>query len=100
VLRVLYTYRSLKELDNTIKMTVGPQDRLTVVGDLHGQLADLLHILEESKLPSKTNKYIFNGDFVDRGPMGVEVVCVMLALLAAWPQSVVLNRGAISLDLT
>ena len=74
-------------------MTLSENDRLTIVGDIHGQLPDLLHILEESKLPSRNNKYIFNGDFVDRGPQGIEVVCIMLALFAAWPASVVLNRG-------
>ena len=109
-------YRSLKALSNTTRMTVGRDDRLTVVGDIHGQLPvpaaqhhacivslsdipwppacqDLLHILDESKLPSRNNKYIFNGDFVDRGPSGVEVVCILMALYAAWPASVVLNRG-------
>ncbi|CAN0374577.1 unnamed protein product, partial [Discosporangium mesarthrocarpum] len=43
------------------------------VGDLHGQLGDLKHLIEINGLPSPTNKYIFNGDFVDRGPNGVEV---------------------------
>jgi hypothetical protein len=30
-------------------------------------------------------KYIFNGDFVDRGNYGVEVMCVLLALHIALP---------------
>lgn len=50
-----------------------------------GQLPDLLHILETSGLPSKRNKYIFNGDFVDRGSYGVEVMCSLLALHIALP---------------
>lgn len=68
-------YRSLKGLPNTTRVIVGPSDRLTVVGDIHGQLYDLLHILEDSGHPSISNKYVFNGDFVDRGPCGVEVMC-------------------------
>jgi len=44
-----------------------------------------LHILETSGLPSKRNKYIFNGDFVDRGSYGVEVMCSLLALHIALP---------------
>jgi hypothetical protein len=44
-------------------------------------------------LPSSTNKYIFNGDFVDRGSHGAEVMCVLLALLIARPDCVALNRG-------
>jgi hypothetical protein len=86
-------YRSLKSLPNTTRVIVGPSDRLTVVGDIHGQLFDLLHILDESGLPSVSNKYVFNGDFVDRGPYGLEVMCILLALHSAFPTSVNLNRG-------
>ena len=43
---------------------------MTIVSDIHGQLTDLMYILDHSSLPSKHNKYIFNGDFVDRGPWG------------------------------
>ena len=60
---------------------------------LIGQLSDLLHILDTAGLPSPTNKYIFNGDFVDRGEWGVEVMCILLAMLVARPDSVFLNRG-------
>lgn len=52
---------------------------------LSGQLPDLLHILEVSGLPGRHNKYIFNGDFVDRGAYGVEVMCTLLALHVALP---------------
>jgi len=86
-------YRSLKSLPNTTRVIVGPSDRLTVVGDIHGQLFDLLHILDESGFPSVSNKYVFNGDFVDRGPYGLEVMCILLALHSAFPTSVHLNRG-------
>jgi len=87
-------YKLLTALPNTTKVAVASTDRLTVVGDIHGQLPDLIHILEDSGFPSVTNKYIFNGDFVDRGPKGVEVMCLLLALFSAFPLgTVVLNRG-------
>ena len=67
-------YRNFQKLPNTTEMTLGQEDRLTIVGDIHGQLLDLMYILDHSGLPSSHNKYIFNGDFVDRGPCGVEVM--------------------------
>jgi serine/threonine-protein phosphatase with EF-hand domain len=86
-------YAALKTEPNIRRLTVPPGGKITVVGDIHGQLNDLLHILDESGLPSSTNMYVFNGDFVDRGKNGVEVLIVLMALYIAEPQSVVLNRG-------
>eukprot|EP00667_Euglena_gracilis_P001975 EG_transcript_1974 len=72
----------------------GHHQRLIVVGDLHGQLNDLLTILMEYGLPAPDgSQYLFNGDFVDRGPQGVEVVTLLLALKLLHPESVHLNRG-------
>jgi len=51
-----------------------------VVGDIHGQLPDLLTILSQSGFPSETNRYVFNGDFVDRGPNSVEVLLLLYCL--------------------
>ena len=47
--------------------------QVTVVGDLHGQLYDFDHMLSLAGFPSPDNQFLFNGDFVDRGPWSVEV---------------------------
>lgn len=87
-------YKILKELPNINRVPMStPQDTVTVVGDLHGQLADLVHLINKNGLPSETNKYIFNGDFVDRGFQGVEVLVLLFLLMTACPESVFLNRG-------
>lgn len=62
IMRILRkAYPKLKDLRNLVPISVPSEGKLTVVGDIHGQLPDLLHILDESGLPSSTNKYIFNG---------------------------------------
>lgn len=52
-----------------------------------------MHILDANGMPGNNTKYIFNGDFVDRGEYGVECVLILLSLLIARPDSVYLNRG-------
>lgn len=88
-----FSYKNFKKLSTLSHINIAKGEKVTVVGDLHGQLGDLFHILDESGWPSTTNKYIFNGDFVDRGEQGVEVVCVLLTLFAAMPDCVYMNRG-------
>lgn len=39
---------------------------VTVFGDTHGQLHDVLHALRSGGDPGPLRLYIFNGDFVDR----------------------------------
>ncbi|KAL4172734.1 hypothetical protein KRP22_007897 [Phytophthora ramorum] len=76
---------------NCIEIPSGVQ--LIVVGDLHGQLEDLLTILDKCGVPSSKTWYLFNGDFVDRGSHGVEVMLLLLAFKLLHPEFVFLNRG-------
>lgn len=72
---------------------VPPGARIAVCGDTHGQLGDVLHIFRRAGEPSATRLFLFNGDFVDRGPKSVEVLFVLLCWKAAVPQGLFLNRG-------
>ncbi|KAL0215693.1 hypothetical protein P9112_007877 [Eukaryota sp. TZLM1-RC] len=65
---------------------------LSIVGDLHGQLLDLLEMFQVSGEPPDTN-FLFLGDFVDRGPHGVELICLLLCYKLLHPQRIVLLRG-------
>lgn len=47
----------------------------------------------QNGLPSVDNPYVFNGDFVDRGPSSVEVATILFASFVVYPNEVYLNRG-------
>ena len=66
---------------------------LHIVGDTHGQYQDVIKLFEEQGFPSSTNPYLFNGDFVDRGSMGVEIVIALLAWKLYDPTCIYFNRG-------
>ena len=83
----------LRMLPNVVEVALEPGERVTVVGDLHGQFFDLLKIFEINGLPSATNAYVFNGDFVDRGAWGVEVAVTLCTLKCMYPGHVHLARG-------
>jgi serine/threonine-protein phosphatase with EF-hands len=87
------SYKILKGFPNVRNVKLSAKQRCTVVGDIHGNIMDLLYILDDAGLPGPNNVYIFNGDFVDRGDNSVEVICILLALLSADPENVYLNRG-------
>ena len=66
---------------------------IQVVGDTHGQFQDVLHIFKTYGFPSTENPYIFNGDFVDRGSMGIEILITLFAWKLANPDCIHMNRG-------
>jgi len=68
-------------------------DNCIVVGDVHGQFFDLLRIFELEGMPSDSNPYLFNGDFVDRGSYSLEVIITLFALKLRFPETVRMNRG-------
>ena len=71
----------------------GVRNEVVVVGDPHGQLKDLVCIFKANGLPSLSNTYVFNGDFIDRGKHSMEVLLLLAAFSCASPGSVFLNRG-------
>jgi len=91
---LLQTKKYLQRASKVVMHAAVPNDgRLIIVGDTHGQFVDLLTIFDKYGLPSEKNVYVFNGDYVDRGPHGVEIMLVLYAILLANPMAIYLNRG-------
>ncbi|XP_060924592.1 serine/threonine-protein phosphatase with EF-hands 1 [Limanda limanda] len=94
VLQLLYeTKKLLKQMPNIIHLSTSYINDITICGDLHGRLDDLLLIFYKNGLPSAETPYVFNGDFVDRGKKSIEVVVLLFAYLLLYPDYMHLNRG-------
>lgn len=82
VQQLLLQEESLLYLESPIK----------ICGDIHGQLNDLVRVLQTGGFDINS-KYLFLGDYVDRGPNSLEVICLLFALKCRFPQNVFLLRG-------
>lgn len=97
-LALLYHVAMLLELeDNVARLSLDA--RITIVGDLSGQLSDLWAILNLNGLPSSQNRYVFNGGFTNSEGAGVfsreapcECVLIIFALKLLYPKYVYFNR--------
>ena len=91
----LQTVRILKgclELFKKEPNLVPIEEPICVVGDIHGQYADLLNMISKAGEPGTLN-YLFLGDYVDRGTFGIEVCLFLFSIKLNHPKSFILLRG-------
>lgn len=51
---------------------------------VHGQYFDLLRLFEYGGFPDTNTKYLFLGDYVDRGKQSLETICLLLVSMAPY----------------
>ena len=70
---VLFLIHSAKTVFESEPSLLELKPPLNICGDIHGQFSDLLRLLElDDPIPS--SRYLFLGDYVDRGPQSLEVI--------------------------
>lgn len=95
-----FAYKILCDIDlylrnqpSLVDIHVPDDAKFTICGDIHGQFYDLMNIFEINGLPSTTNPYLFNGDFVDRGSFSVECIFTLFGFKLLYPDHFFLSRG-------
>lgn len=64
---------------------------IVIAGDTHGQLEDVIYMFQKTE--DCPQRYLFLGDYVDRGPFSIELLCILLLLKYNSPNNIFMLRG-------
>ena len=74
-------------------MMIAAEAPMKIVGDIHGQYKDLLNIFKRLGKPSVSNRYMFLGDYVDRGSQSLETILLLFCYKIIYRGNIILLRG-------
>ncbi|GMT17813.1 hypothetical protein PFISCL1PPCAC_9110, partial [Pristionchus fissidentatus] len=93
VLQVLIRIKSVLMQDKTLVTCPSP---CVIVGDIHGQFTfsgSSIFFNDGNRPGYLTQRYVFLGDYVDRGRQSLEVIVFVFVLKIKFPKSIFLLRG-------
>ena len=96
LVRLCQTAREIVCQETTLlDVQIEPGTQLCIVGDLHGQYDDVVSPIWgiASEDGDEPVKYLFLGDYVDRGPNSIEVITLLLCMKCKNPDEFLLLRG-------
>ncbi|KAH7874600.1 phosphoprotein phosphatase [Lentinula edodes] len=90
---VLGAYEHFIKEESLVTVNIEEGVTCDVIGDVHGQFYDLLHLYSLTGKPEPQHYLLMNGDLVDRGSWSIEVILTAFAYKWLYPKYMYINRG-------
>ena len=90
--QILKHEKELRAASGMVRISPQTVNRIVVVGDLHGDVESLIHILSGSEVMD-ADRIVFLGDYGDRGTNSAEVYYLTLKLKVKYGSRIIMLRG-------